>query len=96
MVTFHFFSGAFDYLDTLPASPEAIGTKFILYTNRSRMVGDILSYDNSTSLFYSHFDPTKPVKVIIHGFGSSGRKMWVLQMAEALLATVRWSNVFTL
>lgn len=53
------------------------------------MVGDVLSYDNTTSLFYSHFDPTKPVKVIVHGFGSSGRKMWVLQMAEALLATVR-------
>ncbi|GFV65585.1 inactive pancreatic lipase-related protein 1 [Trichonephila clavipes] len=80
--------GAFDYLDTLPASPEAIGTKFILYTNKSRMNGELLWYDNSSSLYYSHFNGSNPVKVIIHGFGSSGRKMWVLQMTEALLAMV--------
>ncbi|KAF8777794.1 Inactive pancreatic lipase-related protein 1 like protein [Argiope bruennichi] len=78
--------GAFDYLDTLPASPEAIGTKFILYTNKSRNTGELLWYDNSSSLYYSHFNSSNPVKVIIHGFGSSGRKMWVLQMTEALLA----------
>ncbi|KAG8195855.1 hypothetical protein JTE90_008547 [Oedothorax gibbosus] len=78
--------GAFDYLDTLPASPEAIGTQFILYTNKSRSVGEILRYDNSSSLYFSHFNGSNPVKVVIHGFGSSGRRMWVLQMTEALLA----------
>lgn len=89
-----FFLGAFDYLDTLPASPEAIGTQFVLYTNKSRSVGEILRYDNSSSLYYSHFNGSNPVKVVIHGFGSSGRRMWVLQMTEALLAMVSRGTAF--
>jgi len=81
--------GPFDYLDTLPASPESIGTTFTLYTRKNNIDGQKLDHENSTSLLKSHFNSSNPVKIIIHGFGSSGRRPWVLQMTEALLFMVR-------
>lgn len=81
--------GPFDYLDTLPASPEAIGTTFTLHTRKNPIDGDRLDYENSTSLLQSNFNGSNPVKIIIHGFGSSGKRPWVMQMTEALLYAVK-------
>lgn len=81
--------GPFDYLDTLPASPEAISTTFTLYTRQHSVDGQKLEYENITSLLKSSFNASNPIKIIIHGFGSSGKRPWVLQMTEAFLFMVR-------
>lgn len=91
--------GPFDYLDTLPASPESISTTFMLYTKRNPSEGQRLDYDNSSTLLASNFNASNDVKIIIHGFGSSSKRPWVLQMTEALLyvddfnvISVDWEN----
>ena len=77
------------------ASPESIGTTFKLYTNANRPeavkeTGQFLDYDNATSLLMSHFNASNDVKIIIHGFGSSSRRPWVLNITKALLDLVRY------
>lgn len=79
--------GPFDYLDTLPAAPEVINTTFTLYTRTNPIEGSPIDLTN-TSLSLTDFKDSGPVKIIIHGFGSTGRDPWVLQMAEALLYVV--------
>lgn len=41
----------------------------------------------------STFNATAAIKVIIHGFGSSGRRLWVMQMTEAILEQDPNANV---
>ncbi|RWS06517.1 Pancreatic lipase-related protein 1-like protein [Dinothrombium tinctorium] len=77
----------FDYLDTLPASPESISTTFTLFTRENAAIGEKLDCIDANLLRKSNFKAGKPVKIIIHGFGSSGRRPWVMQMTEALLYT---------
>lgn len=36
----------------------------------------------------SHFNASNDVKIIIHGFGSSSRRPWVLNITKALLDLV--------
>jgi hypothetical protein len=84
--------GPFDYLDTLPASPDFINTTFVLYNRNTAQNGHTLDYQNSSTLTTAPFLEGKPVKVVIHGFGSSGRRPWVLQMTEALLYTVTFCS----
>ncbi|XP_054922869.2 pancreatic triacylglycerol lipase-like [Dermacentor andersoni] len=63
--------------NALPEEPGSIGTRFYLSSRRSReprLLGD------------SAFNASKPVKLIIHGFGSSGKRSWVHRMVDALLA----------
>ncbi|XP_025018332.1 pancreatic triacylglycerol lipase-like isoform X1 [Tetranychus urticae] len=76
--------GPFDYLDTLPAAPEVINTTFTLYTRLNPIEGSLIDLTNTTSSL-NDFKESGPVKIIIHGFGSTGRDPWVLQMTEALL-----------
>ncbi|EEC12502.1 lipase, putative [Ixodes scapularis] len=67
-------------LNALPEDPGSIGTRFYLTTRRSReprLLADAAP---------SGFDATKPVKLVIHGFGSSGKRSWVRRMVDALLA----------
>ena len=80
--------GPFDYLDTLPASPDLINTTFTLYTRELGQTGHALDHQNASVLLSAPMLTAKPVKVVIHGFGSSGRRPWVLQMTEALLFMV--------
>ncbi|XP_076345892.1 pancreatic triacylglycerol lipase-like [Tachypleus tridentatus] len=77
--------GPFDYLDTLPESPQAIGTQFYLFTRKNPHHGDLLHYNDKSSLYFSHFNGSNPVKIVIHGFGGSADKSWVKQMVEGLL-----------
>ncbi|XP_015786678.1 pancreatic triacylglycerol lipase [Tetranychus urticae] len=90
--------GPFDYLDTLPAAPEVINTTFTLYTRLNPIEGSLIDLTNTTSSL-NDFKESGPVKIIIHGFGSTGRDPWVLQMTEALLyvddvnvIVVDWGN----
>ncbi|XP_077486170.1 pancreatic lipase-related protein 2-like [Amblyomma americanum] len=63
--------------NALPEEPGSIGTRFYLSSRRSR---------EPRLLGESAFNASKPVKLIIHGFGSSGKRSWVRRMVDALLA----------
>lgn len=43
--------------------------QFFLYTRRTQDNPDLLNVLDEESLFYSHFNPKHPTKIIIHGFG---------------------------
>ncbi|KAH8021302.1 hypothetical protein HPB51_014873 [Rhipicephalus microplus] len=62
--------------NALPEKPGSIGTRFYLSSRRSR---------EPRLLGESAFNASKPVKLIIHGFGSSGKRSWVHRMVDALL-----------
>lgn len=47
--------------------------------------GELLDPTNETTLLESQFNSSLPVKVIIHGFGSGGRRPWVTDMVSKLL-----------
>lgn len=47
--------------------------------------GEILDLNNEDSLSESSFNGSLPVKLIIHGFGSGGRRPWVTDMVYKLL-----------
>ncbi|KAI1290044.1 Pancreatic triacylglycerol lipase [Halotydeus destructor] len=162
--------GPFDYLDTLPQSPDLLETSFTLYTKDNvpdgytvntvppkpkpqtpeapagqgspslpqasptvvappvveersiaghasaiqprvmNVASDESELSNNTSVNPDHaihegvminqlfkdkssFNKSAPIKVIIHGFGSSGKRLWVMQMAEALIKAEPFTNV---
>ncbi|KAL3267942.1 hypothetical protein HHI36_007079 [Cryptolaemus montrouzieri] len=88
-------SGPFGYLDMLPAKPEEINTKFLLYPGRSRgrsgtPPAEIPYYNISEAFEWANqgFNKSLPTKVLIHGFGSGCTHIWVYEMRSALMAVV--------
>ncbi|XP_049846393.1 uncharacterized protein LOC126298898 [Schistocerca gregaria] len=87
-------SGVFGYLDMLPAPPQEVGTRFMLYSGRTVAPRHL----NATSLrsdvaeAAAAFNASLPTKVIVHGFGSSCSHVWVYEMRSALM-TVEKCNV---
>ena len=51
----------------LPMSPVKIQTEYYLRTRRNPLIDQSITPD-ADNLTASHFDPSKPTKVIIHGF----------------------------
>lgn len=80
--------GVFDYLDMVPAPPEEIGTRFMVYTRHGDV--EIYDWDNYTMIGGrgSRFNASNPSKIIIHGFGSTCNRMWASEMRQALMAVV--------
>ncbi|XP_078656697.1 pancreatic lipase-related protein 2-like [Branchiostoma floridae x Branchiostoma belcheri] len=65
----------------VPQSPEYINTVFYVFTKSNPTIEarQAISYDDILSVQNSPFDPTKPVKVLIHGFYSypiTGDPFW--------------------
>ncbi|CAH1243014.1 PNLIPRP3 [Branchiostoma lanceolatum] len=65
----------------VPQSPEYINTMFYVFTKSNPTIEarQAISYDDILSVQNSPFDPTKPVKVLIHGFYSysiTGDPFW--------------------
>lgn len=77
----------------LPVSPDVINTTFTLFT-REQKNGEPLEYQNITTITSSKISNERPIKIIIHGFGSSGRRPWVVQMTEALIYIVSFKFFF--
>ncbi|XP_055386436.1 lipase member H-A [Condylostylus longicornis] len=48
--------------------------QFYLYTRRTQEVPEFLDVLDDNALFFTHFNPTHPTKIIIHGFGG-GRNL---------------------
>ncbi|KAJ8960020.1 hypothetical protein NQ318_009456 [Aromia moschata] len=99
-------SGPFGYLDMLPAKPEEINTRFLLYPGRSRRRSGsppaevpFEKLDEAFEWAKQGFNNSLPTKVLIHGFGSDCSYIWVYEIRSALMAVeevniicVDWSN----
>lgn len=65
-----------------------ISNRFILHNYETGEKGEVIDYRNASSLYFSHFINSAPIKVVIHGFGGGGTKKWVVDMKNALLKSV--------
>ncbi|XP_041360272.1 inactive pancreatic lipase-related protein 1-like [Gigantopelta aegis] len=69
----------------LPRAPSRLGIKFKLYT-KNQPVFTISINETRTALRSNNiYNPSRPTKVIIHGFQDSGQNSWVSQMVRSLL-----------
>lgn len=91
--------GKFSHFASSPKSPEVIGTKFLLHSRLNKDEPVALDYADNTTLNVAHFNETKELVFVIHGFGASASKKWVLSMKESFLnlkdvnlVLVDWSN----
>ncbi|XP_065342994.1 pancreatic lipase-related protein 3-like isoform X1 [Cloeon dipterum] len=103
-------SGKLAHLRSVPESPEKLETKFYLYTNggpetrEQRSIGvedeaEMLDYFSYQKLSLSHFDPTKPTKILLHGYKGRGDGTNARRIRNAFLdrenvnvISVDWSN----
>ncbi|XP_046392749.1 pancreatic lipase-related protein 2-like isoform X2 [Ischnura elegans] len=79
--------------NVFPLPRRVINTRFILYTRRNPSEGQVLSAHNDQSIRKSHFDPTKPTKVIIHGFIDTPLSSWVKELRRELLKAGDWNII---
>ncbi|CAL4059422.1 unnamed protein product, partial [Meganyctiphanes norvegica] len=91
--------GPFDLMDMLPSKPEEVNTVFLLYTRENKDREHYIMYQNISTILNSNFDPNRPTKVIVHGFGSSCFRVWVREMRQTFLRRmdvnvicVDWAN----
>ncbi|XP_066937297.1 uncharacterized protein [Macrobrachium rosenbergii] len=77
--------GPFDYLDMLPSPPEEINTRFLLFTRERRDREKVIKSQNISTILDSHFNTSRPTKMLIHGFGSSCYSVWIREMKEIIL-----------
>uniref|UniRef100_A0A663MV68 Triacylglycerol lipase n=1 Tax=Athene cunicularia TaxID=194338 RepID=A0A663MV68_ATHCN len=72
-------------LTGLPESPEHMNITFSLYTRETGNNSQVISAINSSTIQKSHFSSRRNTSFIIHGFGSTGKKGWVVEMCLLLL-----------
>ncbi|XP_071547998.1 uncharacterized protein [Panulirus ornatus] len=77
--------GPYDYLDMLPSPPEEVNTRFLLYTRERPDRERVIRTQNITNILTSHFNASRPTKLLIHGFGSSCFSVWIREMRVAIL-----------
>ncbi|XP_075280432.1 pancreatic lipase-related protein 2 [Opisthocomus hoazin] len=58
---------------------------FSLYTRETGNNSQVISAINSSTIQNSHFSSRRKTSFIIHGFGSTGKKGWVVEMCLLLL-----------
>ena len=66
------------------------GTQITLYTPTDPNPNNTVYIDwiNNSSLSNTRFDPTLPVKFVIHGFANTNQTEWLYLMKDALMKTV--------
>uniref|UniRef100_A0A674HM46 Triacylglycerol lipase n=1 Tax=Taeniopygia guttata TaxID=59729 RepID=A0A674HM46_TAEGU len=72
-------------LTGLPDPPEEMNITFSLYTRETGNNSQVISAINSSTIQKSHFSSHRNTTFIIHGFGSTGKTGWVVEMCLLLL-----------
>ncbi|XP_073412674.1 pancreatic triacylglycerol lipase-like [Dendrobates tinctorius] len=67
-----------------PESPEKINTRFFLQTQTDRQPFEVRAADHSMVL-NSSFNPSKPVKFLIHGYRPGAVHTWPFEMSQDIL-----------
>ena len=60
-------------------------TRWYLWTRQNQNNNQELFYDNLTSIQQSNFDASKKTKILVHGYGDSGKTGWVIRMKNTFL-----------
>ncbi|XP_030425921.1 pancreatic lipase-related protein 2-like [Gopherus evgoodei] len=73
------------YLAGLPDSPESMNISFTLYTKETRNNSQVISAIHSSTIKDSHFCSHRKTRFIVHGFMSTGKRGWVVEMCLLLV-----------
>ncbi|KAM9134288.1 pancreatic lipase-related protein 2-like [Pangshura tecta] len=73
------------FLAGLPNSPESMNISFILYTKETRNNSQVISAIHSSTIKDSHFCSHRKTRFIVHGFMSTGKRGWVVEMCLLLV-----------
>ncbi|XP_063819890.1 pancreatic triacylglycerol lipase-like [Pseudophryne corroboree] len=83
----------------LPWSPEAINTRFLLYTRNNQDSFQVISVTTPSTISSSNFRTTRKTRFIIHGFTASGENTWLsnicrklFQIEDSNCISVDWSG----
>ncbi|XP_049866525.1 pancreatic lipase-related protein 2-like [Pectinophora gossypiella] len=68
-----------------PAPPEDMGVRYAAFTRRNRNIPVLLQANDTDKIRTANFDSKGPFYFISHGFLEGGHKIWVQNMADALL-----------
>ncbi|XP_023935002.1 pancreatic lipase-related protein 2 [Bicyclus anynana] len=68
-----------------PVSPETLGVRYAVFTRRNRKIPVLLESQNVDKIRNANLDPKGPFYFISHGFLEGGHKLWIQNLAEALL-----------
>uniref|UniRef100_A0A8D2J5B9 Triacylglycerol lipase n=1 Tax=Varanus komodoensis TaxID=61221 RepID=A0A8D2J5B9_VARKO len=64
----------------LPNSPENMNISFLLFTRETGNESQKILYDNTTTIRNSHFSPLRKTRFVIHGYTSTGKYGWVVEL----------------
>ncbi|XP_068630402.1 pancreatic lipase-related protein 2-like [Battus philenor] len=68
-----------------PLPPDSLGVRYAAFTRRNRKIPLLLQALDTEKIENSNIDPMGPFYFISHGFLDGGHKVWVQNMANALL-----------
>ncbi|CAF0926951.1 unnamed protein product [Adineta ricciae] len=70
----------------IPQAPELIDTHFLLFTQEAPTDPEFLSYDgNDQSIAGSKLNPSRWLRIIVHGFVNNRNSIWIRPMVDELL-----------
>ncbi|XP_045764162.1 pancreatic lipase-related protein 2-like [Maniola jurtina] len=68
-----------------PVSPETLGVRYAVFTRRNRKIPVLLQSKDVEKIRNANLDPRGPFYFISHGFLEGGHKLWIQNLADALL-----------
>lgn len=71
--------------NVFPLPRSVINTRFILYTEKNPVEGQILEADDKEAIEKTNFNPKLKTKFIIHGFIDTPLSNWVAEMRDELI-----------
>ncbi|XP_039208152.1 pancreatic lipase-related protein 2-like isoform X1 [Crotalus tigris] len=77
----------------LPASPEKMNISFSLFTKETGNLSQRIMYNKLSSVQNSNFSPLRKTRFVIHGYTSTGKYGWVVELC-LLLVDVEDINCF--
>ena len=69
----------------VPQSPELVDTAFLLFTQDSPTNPEFLSYEDDSSILKADINPSRWLRIIIHGFTNNRDSVWMGKLKTELL-----------
>ncbi|KAH0623721.1 hypothetical protein JD844_006801 [Phrynosoma platyrhinos] len=69
----------------LPESPETMNISFSLFTRETGNVSQKVFYNDTFAIKNSYFSPLRKTRFVIHGYTSTGKYGWVVEMCLLLV-----------
>ncbi|UJR21052.1 hypothetical protein I4U23_024152 [Adineta vaga] len=69
----------------VPQSPEFVDTAFLFFTQETPTNPEFLFYDNDDSIRNADINPSRWLRIIIHGFTNNRESVWMKKLKNELL-----------